>query len=66
MSKEETPTFEWGVFIEIHDSTNQQYEVMLSDAMCEIVHDEIVRLLTNPENSKSKLLIGGKDLAIEW
>jgi len=66
MSKKEKPTFEWGVFIEIHDSTGTQYEVMLSDAMTQIVHNEIDRLLTNPENSKSKLLIGGKDLGIKW
>ena len=66
MSKKEKPTFEWGVFIELHDSTGTQYEVMLSNAMCEIVHDEIVRLLTNPKTSKSKLLYGGKDLGIKW
>tara|TARA_R100000234_G_C4969049_1_gene165306 strand:+ start:521 stop:721 length:201 start_codon:yes stop_codon:yes gene_type:complete len=66
MSKKEKPTFEWGVFIEIHDSTGTQYEVMLPDAMSETLHAEIVGLLTNPKTSKSKLLYGGKDLAIKW
>ena len=66
MNKKNKPNFEWGVFIEIHDSTGTQYEVMLSDVMTQIVHNEIDRLLTNPENSKSKLLIGGKDLGIKW
>jgi len=66
MNKKNKPNFEWGVFIEINDSTGTQYEVMLSDAMTQIVHNEIDGLLTNPENSKSKLLIGGKDLGIKW
>tara|TARA_R110002020_G_scaffold6465_9_gene27545 strand:- start:186 stop:413 length:228 start_codon:yes stop_codon:yes gene_type:complete len=66
MKKSEKQTFEWGVFIELHDSTGSQYEVMLGNAMCEILHDEIQKLLTSPETSKSKLLGGGHDLGIKW